>query len=142
MSGHWTDDQVIAHLYGIGPEDGHLERCAECQERANGMLLSRRAVERAEDEVSFEFLAAQRRQIYQKLSKPARWTVRRWASAAAAVLVLVGGLTVYQEQHQQRLTAVQVSDNKISDTQLAADVAKMAQGDSDASAPIQELFEE
>ena len=23
VSGHWTDEQLIAHLYGIGPEDRH-----------------------------------------------------------------------------------------------------------------------
>jgi hypothetical protein len=145
-SGHWTDDQVIAHLYGVGPEDGHILDCDECRGRASNMLSRRQLVDHgAGNEVSFEFLAAQRRGIYQKLDQPTRWQVRRWVSAAAAILVVAGGLAIYQQRQDQtgHFPVKAVAEDKISDAQLAADVARMAQStEPDPAAPLQELFEE
>src|ERR1019366_7637120 len=31
--GHWTEEDLINHAYGIGPEDGHLDVCAGCRVR-------------------------------------------------------------------------------------------------------------
>ena len=31
MNRHWTEDDFIAKVYGLGPEDGHLEGCAACR---------------------------------------------------------------------------------------------------------------
>lgn len=144
-SGHWTDEQLIAHFYGIGPEDGHLTGCAECQSRAAAMMGSRKSQEQAAlvaDQVSFDFLAAQRRRIYARLAQPARIGFRRLASAAAAVLVIGAGVLTYQEQQQHQSMNRIMTENRISDAQLASEVSQMGQ-DSDPApvAPIQELFE-
>jgi hypothetical protein len=143
VSGHWTDQQLIEHLYGVGAEDRHLNGCAECQGRLNSMQARRQAVDRTapEGDVSFDFLAAQRRKIYARLTEPRRfWSqgqLRRWASAAATILVLGGGLLVYEDHKQQSM------DNKISDAQLAQEVSSMAQeSEPQPTAPLQALFEE
>lgn len=143
VSGHWTDDQIIASQYDVGPEDNHLQECAECQARLAAMRANRGMLEQspaADEDVTFEFLAAQRRKIYARLTEPARWwsglRLRLLAPAAAAILAIAGGLLIYE----QRQPAI---DNKISDAQLAQEVSTMAQ-DSEPlpTAPLQELFEE
>lgn len=143
VSGHWTDQQLIEQLYGVAAEDGHLRGCAECQARLSSMQARRQVVERSasEEEASFEFLAAQRRKIYARVTEPRRfWSqgqLRRWASAAATILVLGGGLLVYEDHKQQSM------DNKISDAQLAQEVSSMAQeSEPQPTAPLQGLFEE
>ncbi len=141
LSGHWTDAQIIAHVYGVGPGDGHLDGCRECQSRLS-VIEARRQALRSAEEVSFDLLAAQRRQIYAKLTKPAHWwsgfQLRRWASAAAAVLLL-GGSALYYEEHQNR----QAANNMLSDAQLAQDVSRMSENpEAQPTAPLQALFEE
>jgi hypothetical protein len=149
-SGHWTDEQLIAQFYAVGPEDDHFKGCAECQARAAAMMGVRRSQEQAAreqavlmgDQVSFDFLAAQRRRIYARLTQPVRIGFRRLASAVAAVLVIGAGVLTYQEQQQHQSVNRIMTENHISDAQLASEVAQMGQ-DSDPApvAPIQELFE-
>lgn len=143
LSGHWTDEQLIENLYGLGPDDRHLEGCAVCQERLSVMQANRRALEvESSQDVSFDFLAAQRRQIYAKLTQPVRWwsrfEIRRWVSAGATVLAVGGGLLLYEENHRQQLM-----DNKVSDAQLAQEVSSMVQdSEPQPTAPLEELFDE
>src|SRR6185437_8328024 len=103
-SGHWTDDQLIAYLYGIGPNDHHLSSCQECQSRVS--QLQERQEELRSEDVDIKLLAAQRRRIYARLTAPdhwsARWQVRRWASVAAIAVVLGGGGLFYEKYEQQR----------------------------------------
>jgi anti-sigma factor RsiW len=142
LSGHWTNEQLIEHLYGVAA-DQHLDACPDCQARLSSMQARRQAVETnsSEDDASFEVLAAQRRRIYARLSEPRPfWSdarLRRWASAAAMIAVLGGGFLVYEDHKQQ------VMDNKISDAQLAQEVSSMAQeSEPQPTAPLQVLFEE
>ncbi len=143
LSGHWTDEQLIAHLYDLGPDDGHIHGCAVCQERLSNMQASRRAIEAAESpgNVGFDFLAAQRRRIYARLTQPVHWwsqfEIRRWVSAAATILAIGGGLLLYEENHRQQMM------DKVSDAQLAQEVSSMAQdAEPQPTAPLQELFDE
>jgi anti-sigma-K factor RskA len=143
VSGHWTDEQLIASLYGIGPENNHLNECVQCRERLSVLSANRQALEREGDsdrEVSFAFLAAQRRKIYARLSEPARpWqrlSVWRWASAAMTVLVLGSGFAMF-EQHQH-----ESAKSQISDAQLAQEMSRMSQDlEAQPTAPLQGLFE-
>lgn len=145
VSGHWTDDQLIAHVYGVGPVDDHLAGCEACGLRLGAMQAHREVVEGSvsqQAEVSTAFLAAQRRQIYAKMEQPVAWwsgsSLRRLASAAATLLVLGGGLMVY-EQHQEEALV----KDKISDAQLATQVSNMAlDSEPQSTAPLQALFEE
>jgi hypothetical protein len=145
VSGHWTDEQLVEHIYGVGPQDGHLESCLECQGRLAAFRQHRQAVERSAggDGVTFDFLAAQRRNIYARLTAPTLWWsrlgMRRWATAAAAAVALTGGIVVYENSQQQSLEA----HNNISDAQLAQEISQIA-SDSEPQpiAPLQALFEE
>lgn len=144
MTSHWTDEQLIAHLYGVGAEDAHVDACPECQARLQAMRSTRELIELASSssEVTFEFLAAQRRKIHRRVTEPVRWwsylPLRRWASAAGGVAVVAGGLLIVE--HDRRQPAV---PNNISDAQLARDVSRMAEDpEPPATAPLQALFEE
>jgi anti-sigma factor RsiW len=140
---HWTEDELLAHLYGIGPENGHIEACSECARRLQSMQEARSLSEAAginSIEPSFEFLAAQRRRIYQRLSKPPQYAlVRRFAPAIAASLAIAGGLLLFEEQHSNSSRPVV----KPADTELVEDVGRTAMNPEPAPlAPLQALFEE
>src|SRR5271154_1481571 len=100
---HWMDEQLIAHLYGVGPEDGHLTECAACRLRAMEMQASRQSFEAlrgADAEVTFEFLARQRRAIYAGLGKKrSLFGMRRWASSVAMLAVAAGAIIVIEERY-------------------------------------------
>ncbi len=138
-SAHWTDEQLIDHLYGVGPADGHVKQCQQCHSRLS-LMESRRQQFSPEETVSDQFLAAQRRAIYARLSEPHRWwreiPVRRWAAGAAFVAVLSGSLTFYEVRQRE------VADARI-DAQLAQDVSQMSfESEPQATAPLHGLFVE
>jgi hypothetical protein len=84
MKKHLTTDELVDKLYGVGA-DGHLNECEECSERF-GQLRERREMVTQPLEASYEFLAAQRRDIYARLRfwwLPANLCIirrRRWPS--------------------------------------------------------------
>ena len=144
LSGHWTDEQLIEHLYGLGPDSQHLDHCRDCAERLSAMVDARRAVEvksSLADQVPFELLAAQRRSVYSRISQRPRWRlalpVRRLAAAAAMVALLGGGAFVYEQQQSH------VVNTQVSDAQLAQEVSQMAQNPEPSStAPLEGLFDQ
>lgn len=145
LSGHWTDEQLIEHLYGVAPEADHIQNCSHCRERLSRMVTDRERVEReaaVADQDLFDLLAAQRRTIYARLAeRPRRQVsaqVRRWAAAAAMVALLSGGALLYEQNQRQ-----QAAQNKVTDAQLAQEVSRIAD-DSEPlpTAPLQALFDE
>lgn len=153
-SQHWTDEQLIEHLYGVGPsaasEDAHLESCEECCGRLAAMRLSRSSVEaqKAEDELSVDALMAQRRAIYRRLEQKPVWMAtlhfRKWAPAACALLVLGGGVAAWEHRSEwRRQSQEQIERAKVSDEQLAEDASQIANDVApDAAAPLHALFED
>ena len=145
LSGHWTDEQLIEHLYGIGPDSRHLEECDECRRRWSAMIAARRAVEpetMANEEVPSDFLAAQRRSIYARIDRgqgwPSRLNAHRWAAVGAMLALLGGGAALYEQSRQQQTTP-----NRVTDAQLAQEVSQIA-SDSEPlpTAPLEALFDE
>jgi hypothetical protein len=139
-SGHWTDDQLIAYLYGISPDDHHLSNCRECQLRVS--QFQERQQKLGFEDVDLQLLASQRRRIYARLTASthwyARWQVRRWASVAAIAVVLGGGALFYEEHEQQHVVS-----SRLSDAQLAQDVSLLAQNSEDSpTGPLEALFDE
>jgi hypothetical protein len=146
---HWSDAQLIEHLYGVGPEDEHIKHCPDCQKRQFEMQIHRRSVEvdsLGEEAISHNFLMTQRREIYAKLARPRTWsTVATWfagsstrlrAATAVALFVLSGGVLLYEQKHRELITA-----DHVSDVQLARDVSQMAQDpEAEPTAPLQALF--
>jgi hypothetical protein len=97
--------------------------------------LSRVTKQVPEPEVSAEFLAQQRRSIYQRLdSRPRSWIPMRWAlSLAMLFLILAGGLTLGRRYR----TAPAISDE-----QLFSDLSAMEQdNEPKAIQPIHGLFQ-
>lgn len=161
LSGHWTDEQVIEHIYAGGPEEGHLLECVDCAGRLRSMREQRRLIEEAAakgrqtiaigDEPSIEFLAAQRRKIYAKLSQEhdrwwPTWGIARWASAAAVLLALGGGLVFMEENSASAIHSapqLQSETASISDSELAKEVSQMADSSEPGpTEPLQALFGE
>ena len=98
------------------------------------------------NQISSEFLAAQRRQIYQRLSpSPSQAMAPRsrmrlfWAPALATACVLALGVFVYHPRPETKPAATA----EISDAQLFTEVFSMEQSlESSATAPVRALFEE
>jgi anti-sigma factor RsiW len=89
MNRHWTEEDFLNSLYEIGPQDGHLDSCAECRARWERFRQNRKAV-LAQPQVPAGLLFRQRRQIESRLAKDARRRVwMRWTPAIALAGVML-----------------------------------------------------
>lgn len=136
--GHWSDEDFINHVYGIGPEEGHLAVCGECRARADA-IRARRAFVTREPEVPLEFLAEQRRRIHRRLEVE-RGAMNRFVPALGAVLLLLAGLFfLYQSPRPQPVPA----PVSASDSQLFSDIYALEQtSEPHVAKPMRALFEE
>jgi hypothetical protein len=133
--GHWSDQDFIDDIYGVGPADRHLEACAACRARHAGMRARKQLLVR-EPPISQEFLAAQRRSIYRRLQQPSRLVSR--LAPAFAVLVLLIGMFVMRQSPPPAPQRDQASD-----AQLFSDIYALEQSSEPrAAAPVRALFEE
>jgi hypothetical protein len=137
---HWSDEQLIASLYGVGPEDGHLDQCGQCRGRAE-QLSARRQSLAAQPEVSDQFLAAQRRKVYARMrqadAKPGIWFT--WAPAAALAATIVFGVTLMRPAPEQR---VEMAGGLPESTLYTEIYNEVAMTQPRAVQPIRGLFEE
>jgi len=102
--------------------------------------LRRKIESRPEPEVSAEFLAAQRRNIYRRLEERHRnWISMRWALSLAMLLMMfAGGLTL--ERRYKNAPAISAP---VSDDQLFSDLSDMEQSNEPkAIQPMHGLFQE
>ena len=141
MSGHehLSEDALLDAVYGIAGSqaEAHLRGCTDCARRLNEWHETRAAAT-GSIEISGEFLAAQRRKIYERIEGPSRkrWL---WAPGLAAACALAVGVFVYRPAPQKQPD----SRPEISDTQLFGDIYSMEQSvEPAAAAPARALFEE
>jgi hypothetical protein len=141
MSGHehLSEDALLDAVYGIGADeaDAHLRGCADCARRLSEWRGKRAAA--ASIEIPDEFLAAQRRKIYERIERPSRkrWL---WAPGLAAACALAVGIFVYYPTLQQQPVN---KPAEISDAQLFGDIYSMEHVvEPAAAAPARALFEE
>lgn len=132
---HWTNDELIAHLYGAGPDDGHAGNCPQCANRIQELDATRKSRVVAnginDDEITDEELAAQRRAIYTRLRRKPE-VRRRWVPALAAAAVVLVALIALRPRPEQ-----------VSDQQFLTEIAALAEaGAPRAAEPIHALFEE
>jgi hypothetical protein len=135
MSGkHWTDDELLEHLYGLRSGDRHIEACGECSARARVVAEKRVAIAEPPD-IPHDLLEAQRRSIYKRLGSSVRvWHPLRWAIPAAAMAALALGLTLYRGNEPQHPRG---------DDQFFADLSSLDQNPAPrAVQPIQALVED
>src|SRR5450432_3621468 len=91
---HWTENDFQQWLYGLKEQDSHVETCRECSAEFDRLVEKRRSMIAA-PEVSEEFLAEQRRNIYRHLEHSTRnFAPLRWALSIAMLLVVVVSLTL------------------------------------------------
>ncbi len=139
---HLSNDVLLDAVYGIAGEDAaeHLRSCAECAGRLSEWQ-GKRASAAASVEISGEFLAAQRRKIYERIDQPMRkhWL---WAPALAAACALAVGIFVYQPAYHSTSSQTAVAVDA-GDAQLFSDVYSLEQSlEPSAAAPARALFEE
>ena len=142
MSGHehLSEDALLDAVYGIAGNDAdaHLRGCTDCARRLHEWQ-EKRASTVASSEIPDEFLAAQRRKIYERIERPSRkhWM---WAPGLAAACALAVGIFVYHPAPQQHPVN---KPAEISDAQLFGDIYSMEQVvEPAAAAPARALFEE
>jgi len=145
MSGrqHLNEDVILDAVYGIASQDAeeHLRACQDCSARVSEWKQRQASVigtGELSNELTSEFLAAQRRAIYQRIeAKPSR--ARLWAPVLAAACALTVGVFVYRPGSEPKPVAVAEGN----DSQLFADVFSMEQSDEPAAAAsVRVLFEE
>ncbi len=150
MSGHehLSEDVLLDAVYGIAGNDAeaHLRRCADCAQRLQE-CHEKRAATLANVEIPGDFLAAQRRKIYDRIERPSRkyWL---WGPGLAAACALAVGAFVYHPAMESVLQSpapqqqpAQRAD--ISDAQFFRDIYSMEQTvEPAAAAPAHALFEE
>ena len=91
MSTHFSDEELVDRLYGIGRTDTHLEECERCRQRWLRLQARRRELLMA-PEIPADFLAAQRRRVYQRLEqdRDGGWAHRFTPAFAALVVIALG----------------------------------------------------
>jgi anti-sigma factor RsiW len=141
MSGHehLSEDTLLDAVYAIaGNEaDAHLRECADCAQRLHEWQEKRTALAPSV-EIPGEFLAAQRRKIYERIEQPPRkyWLLAPGLAAACALAV---GIFIYHPAPQTQ----PAPRAEISDAQLFGDIYSMEQAvEPAAAAPARALFEE
>jgi hypothetical protein len=94
MSKHWSNEDLIDRLYGIGPDNSHLDECEDCRARWL-QVQARRSIVLEPPEVPRELLLAQQRAIRDRIESGHRgsWTFRL-APVMAAFCVVVLGLVL------------------------------------------------
>ena len=130
---HWTEVDFQNWLYGLKEQDSHVGECVECRAEMERLHRTRGQMVQ-EPQVSQEFLAAQRRNIYGRLeeSKGRHWHAWRWVLSTAMLLAIVLGLT---------LPSWHKTAPPISDEQLFSDLAAMEQStEPKAIQPMHSLF--
>ncbi len=139
---HWSDDQLIDRIYGVGPADGHLERCPSCARRWEEFRRRNQSLRQVGIELSDEHLAAQRRAIRARLGERRR--VLPHVLVPALVTLLLAAIVILDRRAPEPpQPAAPESAEKISDAQLFGDVFNSISGtEPTAIGPIRSLFEE
>ena len=134
---HWSHEELVSRLYGLGPEDGHLDVCDTCARRFEAMQSRYASLHPAGIEVSGAFLAAQRRAIQARL-RERRPSFSRVLVPVLVTLLLAVAVIVYRRAPEPMPPVEHVSDSQLFDDIFSrlSDPAPAAVG------PIRSLFEE
>jgi predicted anti-sigma-YlaC factor YlaD len=134
MNKHLTTDELVDRLYGVGSGD-HLHECEECSERFQ-QLRERREMAAEVAPASYEFLAAQRRNVYARMGEKPQARMK-WVPALAAAACLLAAVSFVHRPETQ------AAKQDIVDPQLFADVYSMEQSmEPLAAKPMDALFDQ
>lgn len=124
---HRSDADLLNLMYGIGERDSHLDECVECSARLKAMRKVRLTLA-AEPRVSPDFLAAQRRAIWNRIEKPS-WRPRLFSPYPAAVAVLAAVLAILVTVPRPGVRPAMASSDEQLFSDVAAQVARPWPGD-------------
>lgn len=86
---HWSDEEILADLYNVGPADGSPDECADCRRRREWVRRRQEELRVAAPELSEAFLAAQRQAIMARAAIRPRFSGLRLVPGLAAVVLLL-----------------------------------------------------
>jgi len=138
---HWTNDEVVDHLYGVGPEDGHERECAECRARIVA-VWARREAAAGSAEVTANFLRNQRLAIAgrieaRRMELQAWWRMPVWVAVMAAVALVLSA------PRPAREATVAGGLNRAQDAEMYLEIYQSISSEEPrALAPMHGLFEE
>ena len=135
---HWTENDLLHWLYTAEGDAAHLDECSDCRARAQQMIEIRKTTT-ADPEVSWDFLAAQRRSIYARLGRSGRSFAMRWAMAGASLL----GIAALSLALLRPWTTESPALYNSADEKLFSDLASIEQSSEPrAIRPIHNLFKQ
>jgi len=138
---HWTNDEVVDHLYGVGPEDGHERECAECRARIVAVRARREAVESG-DEVTAGLLRNQRLAIAGRI-EARRMELQAWWRTPVWVAVMAALALVLSAPRPAREATVAGGLNRAQDAEMYLEIYQSISSEEPrALAPMHGLFEE
>jgi anti-sigma factor RsiW len=134
---HWHDDEILARLYDVGPQNGHIEACYECRTRLEALQQRRESVRAREPEVPADLLAGQRRAIYERIERKPMLIRLRLAPSLAALLLVLVIVSMFRPAPQRQAM------DPAADASVFEDVFKIATStEPSAVEPVRSLFEE
>jgi hypothetical protein len=135
---HWTDDELISNLFGVGPDNRHLEACADCARRWDFIKRKHDATRETRAIIPEAKLAAQRMAIRSRLEgKRRNLRLILTPSLATALLIALAALVLFR-----RDTPVQrLQDAVVEDTVMEEIYQTTFSSEPTAIEPVQALFE-
>jgi hypothetical protein len=132
---HYSDDDLVALLLGLGPADAHLENCELCSARWNKFRQVHQ-LRHTEIELPEDLLAAQRRAVYARIEqKPVKFR-SAWLPLPFAALLVLLMFTVFRPASQK------ITIDVISEDKALQDVFTVASRiDPAGLKPVKSLFE-
>ncbi len=133
---HWSDEEILAGLYGAGPVDGHPDECADCRQRWELMRRRQEGLRLAEPNLSGAFLASQRRAIMARTEGRSRSSGLQLVLWLGAVVLLL--LAILVNRPAPKLQPAP----EVSDVQLFEDVfSTVSRSEPRAVETVRSLFQ-
>ncbi len=133
---HWSDEEILAGLYGAGPVDGHPDECADCRQRWELMRRRQEGLRLAEPNLSGAFLASQRRAIMARTEGRSRSSGLQLVPWLGAVVLLL--LAILVNRPAPKLQPAP----EVSDVQLFEDVfSTVSRSEPRAVETVRSLFQ-
>ena len=133
---HWSDEEILAGLYGAGPVDGHPDECADCRQRWELMRRRQEGLRLAEPNLSGAFLASQRRAIMARTEGRSRSSGLQLVLWLGAVVLLL--LAILVNRPAPKLQPAP----EVSDAQLFEDVfSTVSRSEPRAVETVRSLFQ-